>query len=123
MLVKLSSLLVHLLTRSFSLSTLGIRKVGREPLAALHLKKFMADAGFVNITEKRFAVPVNPWARGRENKIIGAMEQENLLEVADGITKAIFTKALGWSVEEVEVLLADVRKNLKDQSIHAYLPL
>ena len=33
---------------------------------------------------------------------------------------AIFTRALGWSKEEVEVFLVDVRKNIKDMKIHCY---
>ncbi|CAK7227828.1 hypothetical protein SCUCBS95973_006673 [Sporothrix curviconia] len=101
----------------------GVRRIGRDPLAALQLHQWMADAGFVGIVEKRYALPINPWPRGRENKVLGAMEMTNLLEVAHGITSAVFTKALGWSVEEVEVFLTKVRKELQDRSIHAYLPV
>ncbi|KAJ9157233.1 Methyltransferase domain-containing protein [Pleurostoma richardsiae] len=101
----------------------GVRRMGRNPLAALQLNKLMAEAGFVNITEKRLAVPINAWAKGAEHKVLGAMEMINLLEVAQGITMTVFTKALGWSEEEVEMLLTDVRNNLKDRSIHAYLPV
>ncbi|CAK7217211.1 hypothetical protein SEUCBS140593_003132 [Sporothrix eucalyptigena] len=101
----------------------GVRRIGRDPHAALRLHDWMEEAGFVNIVEKRFALPINPWPRGRANKLLGAMEMTNLLEVAHGITSAVFTKALGWSVEEVEVFLTKVRKELRDRSIHAYLPV
>lgn len=37
-----------------------------------------------------------------------------------GISMAIFTRALGWSKEETEVFLVDVRKDLKDTKIHCY---
>jgi hypothetical protein len=30
---------------------------------------------------------------------------------------------LGWSVEELEVLLAQVRKDLKNTKIHSYWPV
>jgi hypothetical protein len=36
---------------------------------------------------------------------------------------AIFTRALGWSKEEVDVFLIGVRDNIKDTKIHAYWPL
>jgi len=90
-------------------------------MAALRLNKWMREAGFVNVTEKRIAVPVNPWAKGREQKLIGTLQMTNLLEVAHGITMSVFTKALGWSVQEVEALLAQVRMDLQNRSIHAYL--
>jgi len=35
----------------------------------------------------------------------------------------LFTNILGWSVEEVEVFLVDVRKDVKSRSIHAYWPV
>ena len=35
----------------------------------------------------------------------------------------LFTNVLGWSVEEVELLLNDVRKDFKNRKIHAYVPV
>jgi hypothetical protein len=35
----------------------------------------------------------------------------------------LFTRCLGWSREEVEVFLADVRKEAKDKRIHSYYHL
>ncbi len=92
-------------------------------MALVHLKTRLAEAGFVNITERKIAVPSNPWARGAEQKIRGALMMTNLLEVAQGITSNVFTKILGWSAEEVEVFLAQVRSGLRDRSVHAYVPV
>ena len=47
----------------------------------------------------------------------------NLLEVCQGITMNVFTKAWGWSEEEVEVFLVEVRKALRDRKIHGYVPV
>jgi hypothetical protein len=101
----------------------GVRRIGRDPLAALNLRAWMEAAGFQGIVEKRYALPIHPWPRGRDNKLLGAMEMTNLLEVAHGITTTIFTKALGWSVEAVEVFLTKVRQDLRDRRIHVYLPV
>ncbi len=103
--------------------TPGVKRIGRDPMAAVHLHEQMADAGFTNITEKKIAVPINSWAKGRDQKIIGTLQMMSLLEVAHGITMTVFTKAMGWSVEEVEVLLAQVRKDLQDKRIHAFLTM
>jgi hypothetical protein len=37
-----------------------------------------------------------------------------------GLSLAIFTRALGYSKEELQALLVDVRKKMKDYKIHAY---
>lgn len=36
---------------------------------------------------------------------------------------ALFTRALNWSTEELEVFLADVRKDIKNSKIHSYWPM
>lgn len=101
----------------------GIRKIGKDPLAAVNLKQWMKEAGFVNVTEKNFSVPANPWARGEEQKMRGMMMANNLLEVASGITTKIMTEVYGWSREKVELFLVDVRAGLKDKSLHGYVPV
>jgi len=46
----------------------------------------------------------------------------SMLEGAQGVSLAIFTRYLGWSPEEVEVFLVDVRKEWKKKSVHSYWP-
>lgn len=101
----------------------GIREMGRDAMSANQYKKHMADAGFINITEKRFAVPATPWAKGRDEKVLGAMQMANNLEGVSGLTMTVFTRSLGWAPETVERLLVDVRKDMKDKNIHAYVPM
>jgi SAM-dependent methyltransferase len=101
----------------------GVRKIGKDPLAAVNLKQWMKEAGFVNVTEKNFSVPANTWAKGEEQKIRGMMMSNNLSEVAGGITTKIMTEVYGWSWEKVEVFLTDVRAGLKDKSLHGYVPV
>lgn len=48
-----------------------------------------------------------------------------MLEALYGVSVAIFTRpkeenGLGWSMEELQVLLAGVRKDLANTDIHAY---
>lgn len=101
----------------------GIRKLGRSATEALRCKSWMATAGFVNLGEKKFAVPMNPWAKGEDQKALGAMQMANNLEGVDGLTMAVFTRALGWEPARVEQLLVDVKRDMADRSIHAYLTM
>ncbi len=54
---------------------------------------------------------------------LGSWSYYNLLEGLQGASMMLFTKALGWSPEAVDVFLVDVRKELKDRNIHAYFPV
>lgn len=59
---------------------------------------------------------------------IGIWGQENCLSGLAAFSLAVFTRprsenGLGWSNEELEVLLAGVRKDLKNTAIHAYFPV
>ncbi|MBE3046337.1 hypothetical protein IMZ48_28145 [Candidatus Bathyarchaeota archaeon] len=63
-----------------------------------------------------------------ENNNKGIWNHENALNGIAAISLAVFTRptsegGLGWSSEEVQVLLAGVRKDLKDTRIHAYWPM
>jgi len=50
--------------------------------------------------------------------LIGAF---NLTQIQEGLEA--FSRFLNWSVDEVQVLLALVRKDLRDPNIHAQLDL
>ncbi|CAJ2508882.1 Uu.00g139080.m01.CDS01 [Anthostomella pinea] len=96
---------------------------GRSGLAAPKYKRWMREVGLVDIGEEVFAVPGNTWAKGRDEKELGAMQMENILEGIHGISMTLFTKFLGMRSEEVEVLLVDVRKDLRNRDIHFYYPI
>jgi hypothetical protein len=45
---------------------------------------------------------------------------EDISSGIQGLSLALFTRGLKWSVEELEVFLAEVRKDMRDRSIHSY---
>ncbi|KAK2054413.1 methyltransferase domain-containing protein [Colletotrichum caudatum] len=86
-------------------------------------KEQLAEAGFVNITEKIYKWPTNPWPRDPKFKELGMWTYEDLGAGLSGLSLALFTRALGWSKEQLEVFLIDVRKDMKDRSIHGWWPM
>ncbi|KAI3339155.1 S-adenosyl-L-methionine-dependent methyltransferase [Ustulina deusta] len=96
---------------------------GRSGLNSVKYKRWMREAGFEQIREEVFAVPGNSWPKGAEQKQLGAMQMENILEGLYGISIKLFTKHLGMSAEAVEAFLVDVRKDLMDRNIHFYYPI
>jgi len=98
----------------------GVEKAGKNGRSAARFRKQMAEAGFVDVVERKFALPGNPWAKGQTQKMLGLMQMTNILDGIQGMTVGLFTKVLGWTTQEVEVFLVNVRKDLKDTNIHFY---
>ncbi|CAI4220169.1 unnamed protein product [Parascedosporium putredinis] len=80
----------------------------------------LIDAGFQNVTETRYKWPINTWPKDPKFKDLGAWTLENFLQGVQGFTLALFTRVLGWTQEEIELFLIEVRKGYKDRRIHAY---
>jgi hypothetical protein len=56
-------------------------------------------------------------------KEIGKYQAVQELQVIDSYTPALFSRVLGWSPPEIQVLMAKVKSELRDPSIHLYLPV
>ena len=50
---------------------------------------------------------------------MGAFNLAGLLEGLEGFSIALYTRVLGYSVEKVQTILADVRAQLRNPKIHA----
>jgi hypothetical protein len=77
---------------------------GNRPLnIADKLKTWYEEAGFVDVQEKIFKLPVNQWPQDRHMKALGTMSEDNWLSGLSGFTMAHFTRTLNWSKNEIEV--------------------
>ncbi|KAI8317005.1 Secondary metabolism regulator LAE1 [Colletotrichum sp. SAR11_240] len=87
------------------------------------LVRVMEDLGYVDVKLNIFKWPSNGWPKDPKYKELGIWNNENFCEGFEGFCMAPFTRAHGWTREEVIVFLATVRKDLRDRSIHAYWPI
>ncbi|KAH9212142.1 putative methyltransferase [Leptodontidium sp. 2 PMI_412] len=95
-------------------------KIGRTFRSADRCKGWMESLGFEGLVEEKIKVPVAPWAKNRRQKEIGLYQQQNMLDASSSYGAAHFTRVLGWSSEEFEVLSAGVRGELKDRTLQLY---
>ncbi|KAJ8062656.1 hypothetical protein OCU04_009178 [Sclerotinia nivalis] len=91
---------------------------GRELNVAMKFKDWLNEAGFEAVVEKHWKLPMAPWARDRRNKEIGLYMQQNMLDATVAYGMAHFTRILGWTPEEYQVLAAGVRNEFKDSRVH-----
>ncbi|KAH8897260.1 S-adenosyl-L-methionine-dependent methyltransferase [Thozetella sp. PMI_491] len=81
------------------------------------------QAGFTNITEHRSKIPIGPWPKDKRLKAVGVWNRAYLLNGLEGFVLRGLTNLLGWSYEEAQLFLVQVRKEINDPRIHAYLDL
>jgi len=84
-------------------------------------KEKMVNAGFEDVTDVIHKLPLGPWPRDPRQKEIGRYELVQMLDAVEPFTLAIFTRALGWSNERAQALMAGVRKEISDRRNHLYV--
>ncbi|KAL9078196.1 MAG: hypothetical protein Q9157_002884 [Trypethelium eluteriae] len=109
------------LAKWWSLATEGFEKAGRKMRdQSKDHKRLLEEAGYVDVQEKVYKWPINSWPKDKQMKQFGVWTRENTSAILEGLALAPFTRFLGWTVDEVQVLLAGCRKDLKNTSLHAY---
>jgi len=83
----------------------------------------MEEIGFEGVHQVLHKWPLNPWPKDPKMKELGMWTFENIMYGMEGFSLALLVRELGWSREEVDMFLIDVRKSLRDQRIHAYMSL
>jgi len=98
-------------------------KGGRPFIDPTKNKAMLEEIGFVDVHETLHKWPLNTWPKDEKLKELGAWTFQNIMNGMEGFSLAFLSRGLGWSRPEIELLLIDVRKCLRDRSIHAYMTL
>jgi len=98
-------------------------KAGRSLVEASEYKTYMQKAGFTDIHETILKLPNSPWPRNKHLKEVGAYHMASFLEALEGLTLRFFTHFLNYTVPEIHVMLANVRKDLKNKNYHSFYDL
>jgi hypothetical protein len=101
----------------------GSSALGKDWTRVSKYKRYLEEAGFEDVVEKRYEWPVGTWAKGQRMKMLGMWYREDLLSGLQGLTLAVLNRGLGMSIEEIELLLIGVRDDIKSNKIHIYIPV
>ncbi|KAL9000018.1 MAG: hypothetical protein Q9169_001263 [Polycauliona sp. 2 TL-2023] len=99
------------------------REANIESCPGLYLEGWMKDAGFKDVKAERFIWPVGTWPKDKHLKEVGAWNYLQIMEGLEAFTYALFTRNLGMSKAEVEVICANIRKEIKNPKMHAMFHL
>ena len=114
------------------------RASGLEPCPGPLLEGWLKDAGFIDVVAERHVWPVGSWPADKHlasrvqrpdtfcttdpalQKQVGAWNFLQITEGLEAFTYALFTRVLGYSQQEVDVICAKIRDEMKNPQMHAY---
>jgi SAM-dependent methyltransferase len=85
------------------------------------MRDWMIEAGFAEVTEKKFRLPVNDWVAEGRLKMAGVMFHTALDRDMEGFSLFLLTQLLGWSRDEVLILVAKMRAALRRKQDCPYI--
>jgi hypothetical protein len=103
--------------KGFSLAGCNVR------VSAQDLESLMKEAGFVNIQMLEMKWPMSPWNEDEKLREAGLYMMDSTLRELRGISLEVLTKIQGWKIEDMDLLLAKVKKEWFREDIHGYWPL
>ncbi|OKL62917.1 hypothetical protein UA08_01993 [Talaromyces atroroseus] len=114
----------HLQAQSFMLWQTQLNEASRlfgKAFTDYHYhKQRMEEAGFVDVVDDAFKVPIGTWPRDRRMKEIGKFQLYQMLEAVEPFTLAVFTRVLKWRPEETRDLIDKVKAEVCNPQFHIY---
>jgi hypothetical protein len=65
-------------------------------------------------------MPIGTWSKDRKLKEMGLYQQQHMVLCLEAFTPGLFSRVLGWSKEEYQILISQVRREIYDPKLHLY---
>ncbi|KAH7123137.1 S-adenosyl-L-methionine-dependent methyltransferase [Dactylonectria macrodidyma] len=101
----------------------GSKRFGKPLDGALEWEDKMRSVGFVDVRREVYKLPIGEWPKDPKLKEIGRFQSVQESRLIESYTPALFSRVLGWNAAEIQVFIAKVKEDLRDPSIHIYLPV
>ncbi|KAH8202363.1 hypothetical protein TruAng_003436 [Truncatella angustata] len=97
----------------------GLAAIGRDGKKAWYYERWLKEIGFVDVVHRQCWIPITPWAADPKFKKMGAFNQSNLYDGVRGISWKLL-RAAGMPAEQIEKIVNEVRRELRDKANHGY---
>jgi SAM-dependent methyltransferase len=82
----------------------------------------MRAAGFVNVQDVVYKLPMGPWPRSKRLRTVGRLEQIMILEGGfEAYMLRGYTQVLGGRAEDLQIVLALAKREIRDPRVHTYV--
>ncbi|KAK7724548.1 hypothetical protein SLS57_004303 [Botryosphaeria dothidea] len=98
-------------------------KAGIDVSAPRRFPELLSEAGFVGVTDVQAKWPLGPWPKGKREKRVGDLFLEDMIEALPAASLRLYTRVLGWDEERVMAFLEEVKKDMLNPDVHAYMPV
>jgi hypothetical protein len=78
----------------------------RPVVVAASLRQAYQEAGFVDVKERIFKMPMNGWPKDERLKELGKMWERNFITGLSGFSFTLFNRAFGRTPAEIEVIMS-----------------
>ncbi len=95
-------------------------KAGLDVAPGDKFKDYLSNQGFVDVQEKVLMFPYGPWPEDEVGKTVGRLYRKDILLAVESASMPLLTKSLGWTKEEVEAIMEEVRNDIDDMGKHVY---
>jgi hypothetical protein len=102
---------------------LGAERRGRSLKLAPNLTSYQTAAGLQDVTETVYNLPIGTWPENVKDKLIGLHMLLNGTQGMEGLTTMMFTKVLGWSLDETKDFVQKVKQDICNDDLHKFLDL
>ncbi|KAG7131306.1 Secondary metabolism regulator LAE1 like protein [Verticillium longisporum] len=77
----------------------------------------MQDAGFEDVKEVVYRIPIGPWAKDPALKELGRYELTHMQMSVDSHTPALFTRVWNYSQDQAGVLMEGVKREFRSKDL------
>jgi SAM-dependent methyltransferase len=99
----------------------GFRSLGKEPCPGPKLHGWLTDAGFENVTTRKFSFPFGAWAKDPRLKELGMINLVQFMNGIEAFSLRLLMDHAGMDIDEINDLLDKVRVDLLNKKIHAQM--
>lgn len=84
------------------------------------MKRYLHDAGFINIVHRSYQVPVGTWSSDARYRKIGLYNLAFMEQSLEGFALFLLVEIMGWEYAQVQVFVAQMRSAIRDVKIRPY---
>ena len=110
----------HIMTQWSKTFIAAGEKMGKTFEIGVNAARLIRQAGFADVEERRYKLPVGRWAKDKKLQELGFWNYHYCTEGCEGWALYLLTRVMGWSMPEVQVFVAEMRNALKNTSNLAY---
>ncbi|KAJ4258044.1 hypothetical protein NW762_008184 [Fusarium torreyae] len=90
---------------------------GKQINVAKYHKQWMIDAGFEDVKERVYRIPIGPWAKDPTLKELGRYELTHMQMSVESHTPALFTRVWNYSKDQAMVMMEGVKREFRSREL------